>query len=436
MAQIIQMRRGTAAEWTAANPLLAEGEQGVELDTHKWKVGDGLLRWGALPYVTGGPGPQGPQGVKGDTGATGATGPAGPQGPQGPKGADSTVPGPTGPAGPTGPIGPIGVTGPPGPTGATGAASTVPGPTGPQGPIGATGPQGAKGDTGAQGPAGGSGPPVVKPVVASAPYSAQFGDFVIWEGNATDNIRPPYGSVSAADAGKSFSVFAAYSDADIRTDNYDSWLWDGNSGTVFEFKVPYGDVVTFTCIQGSGVAMFVVSNWDKSGAKESNIGTGRFGPGARVFMRDNASDSGVLWDCRWNPLYTTWDVVGGGPMVKATNGFHAVAGGAGWVDAATAGPSLTIPANGAYVVSFCANLQNGTVNQWGGAGLKVGTAAVNANDAVYAVCAQAGIQVTAARTQMVRSYNKGDVVKLQYISQGGTLTVGARNLAIEPVSIY
>ena len=38
----IQIRRGTAAEWTAADPILAEGELGVELDTDKFKIGNGV----------------------------------------------------------------------------------------------------------------------------------------------------------------------------------------------------------------------------------------------------------------------------------------------------------------------------------------------------------------------------------------------------------
>ena len=435
MAQVIQMRRGLASEWTAANPLLAEGEQGVELDTHKWKVGDGVLRWSALPYVSGGPGPQGPQGVKGDTGATGATGPIGPQGP---KGADSTVPGPGGPqglqgaTGPTGPTGPKGDIGPAGPTGATGAASTVPGPPGATGPIG---PQGPKGDTGAQGPVGSGGPAVVNTVVADTPYTVAFGDFVMWEGNATDNIRPPYDSVTAADSGKSFSVWAAFSDALIRTDNYDYWLWDGNAGSLSQFKVPYGDVVTFTCTQGPGPAMYVVSNWDKSGAHEAVIGGSNWGPGARIFVRDKKSDTSVLWDCRWNPLYTTWDVVGGGPMVKEVAALHAVAAG-GWVDAATAGPSITIPANGSYIVSFGANCQNGSASQFAGVALKVNAAAVNNNDVVWGMCIAANITMTIARSPMTRTYNKGDVVKLQYTSQGGTLQVGQRHLSIQPVQLW
>jgi len=55
----IQLRRGTAAAWTAANPVLAEGEVGVELVTNKAKVGNGSSAWAALSYFvepSGGPG--------------------------------------------------------------------------------------------------------------------------------------------------------------------------------------------------------------------------------------------------------------------------------------------------------------------------------------------------------------------------------------------
>jgi hypothetical protein len=49
----IQLRRGTAAQWTSANPILAAGEMGVETDTVKAKIGDGALTWNALPYFGG-----------------------------------------------------------------------------------------------------------------------------------------------------------------------------------------------------------------------------------------------------------------------------------------------------------------------------------------------------------------------------------------------
>jgi hypothetical protein len=51
MAVNIQLRRGTAAEWTLSNPTLTEGEVGVETDTKKLKVGDGLTVWASLPYI-------------------------------------------------------------------------------------------------------------------------------------------------------------------------------------------------------------------------------------------------------------------------------------------------------------------------------------------------------------------------------------------------
>ena len=52
MAQTIQLRRGTAAAWTAANPTLAVGELGAETDTGKVKVGNGTQAWNALAYLT------------------------------------------------------------------------------------------------------------------------------------------------------------------------------------------------------------------------------------------------------------------------------------------------------------------------------------------------------------------------------------------------
>jgi hypothetical protein len=50
MAQKIQFRRGTAAEWTSANPILAEGELGVEIDTQLYKIGNGIDTWVDLYY--------------------------------------------------------------------------------------------------------------------------------------------------------------------------------------------------------------------------------------------------------------------------------------------------------------------------------------------------------------------------------------------------
>jgi hypothetical protein len=56
MAIQIQFRRGTASEWTSANPTLAVGEMGIETDTDLFKIGDGTTAWTSLAYggLTGG----------------------------------------------------------------------------------------------------------------------------------------------------------------------------------------------------------------------------------------------------------------------------------------------------------------------------------------------------------------------------------------------
>ena len=51
MAQQIQFRRGTTAEWEAADPILAQGEIGVNLDGNRFKVGTGLTSWNYLDYT-------------------------------------------------------------------------------------------------------------------------------------------------------------------------------------------------------------------------------------------------------------------------------------------------------------------------------------------------------------------------------------------------
>lgn len=50
MANKIQLRRDTAANWTSSNPTLAQGEFGWETDTRKFKIGDGSTAWTSLSY--------------------------------------------------------------------------------------------------------------------------------------------------------------------------------------------------------------------------------------------------------------------------------------------------------------------------------------------------------------------------------------------------
>ena len=60
VAQRMWQRRGTTAEWAAANPVLAQGEIGVETFAAgvpvKMKIGDGVTVWSLLSYSGGGGG--------------------------------------------------------------------------------------------------------------------------------------------------------------------------------------------------------------------------------------------------------------------------------------------------------------------------------------------------------------------------------------------
>lgn len=67
MAINIQLRRGTAAEWTSVNPVLALAELCIETDTDLFKIGNGVDTWNDLPYG----------GLRGYVGSTGFSGSVG-----------------------------------------------------------------------------------------------------------------------------------------------------------------------------------------------------------------------------------------------------------------------------------------------------------------------------------------------------------------------
>jgi hypothetical protein len=80
VANRIQLRRDTAANWTSVNPVLTIGEIGIETDTAQYKLGDGVTVWASLAY----------KGLNGAAGAQGIQGIQGIQGPQGEPGTGAT----------------------------------------------------------------------------------------------------------------------------------------------------------------------------------------------------------------------------------------------------------------------------------------------------------------------------------------------------------
>ena len=48
---LIQIRKGTTAEWNSANPVLGSGEPGYDLDLNHLKVGDGSANWNSIQPI-------------------------------------------------------------------------------------------------------------------------------------------------------------------------------------------------------------------------------------------------------------------------------------------------------------------------------------------------------------------------------------------------
>lgn len=53
MSDRVQFRRDTKARWAKVNPILTEGEIGLEIDTKNIKMGDGIHAWNELEYGVG-----------------------------------------------------------------------------------------------------------------------------------------------------------------------------------------------------------------------------------------------------------------------------------------------------------------------------------------------------------------------------------------------
>jgi hypothetical protein len=53
MTITIRLRRGTAAQWSSANPVLGAGEAGFETDTNVLKIGDGVTAYNSLSDIGG-----------------------------------------------------------------------------------------------------------------------------------------------------------------------------------------------------------------------------------------------------------------------------------------------------------------------------------------------------------------------------------------------
>jgi len=169
--------------------------------------------------------------------------------------------------------------------------------------------------------------------------------------------------------------------------------------------------------------------------------TAPFNPGNGDLWLYPADDTnGVNWLFRWNQGSAStykWECIGGVPLT-AENQSDDTTTFAPYVDlTGTAGPSLTVPRAGDYLIAYNANVYNTSAGLVCYVSVKLGGAATSDNEsATQGGGGMPALNAQEASRQMRRNgLSASDVIKMQYGTNGGTFHARWRNLSIVPVRV-
>lgn len=151
--------------------------------------------------------------------------------------------------------------------------------------------------------------------------------------------------------------------------------------------------------------------------------------------------NGVYWHFKYVAAITgsyKWAFVGGAPLVAEVDTSEATAS-TSYVSLATAGPSVTAPLAGDYMLEIANNASNNTAgfgaySTWWIAGLFAPTAPGNIDDAV-AVSAGANNQYTVRRRRRKNGIAAGSLVQAKYAADSNTATFSYRSISILPIRV-
>ena len=315
----------------------------------------------------------------------GATGPTGPTGSAGTTGV-------TGPTGATGPTGPTGVTGPAGTTGVTGAAGTtgttgVTGPAGVTGAAGTTGVTGAAGTTGATGTAGAVGTTGVTGVTGVTGATGATGPTGTTGAQGTTGVTGATGPT-------------------------------GPTG-------PTGVGTTGATGATGTSAPSIVSGLPGSPSDNDEI-----------YLLVGSGDTAVLWHLKYDSDITDqfkWRYLGGAPVAAEVATLENVAS-ATYIDAATPGPSVVVPLDGVYDISFGSVLVSNGTNPMIASPSMAGSTPTE-DDSISLDPSATEVDYHFRTIRRTITGTEPHTIKLQYRSNVGTGQVSRRTIAVTPVRV-
>lgn len=162
--------------------------------------------------------------------------------------------------------------------------------------------------------------------------------------------------------------------------------------------------------------------------------------GQQAILVDSITLPTYQWLFRWNAGSSNadkWECVGGAPAEAEVATAETTAS-TTYVDLATAGPSITVPRAGVYIITFGCEIDKtvSAVTTVHRVAAKLGAAAAADAESIVVTSANSTTQpTTVASPPIRRTLAASDVVKLQYKTSADTARHTRRGLTILPVRV-
>ena len=167
----------------------------------------------------------------------------------------------------------------------------------------------------------------------------------------------------------------------------------------------------------------------EAGIYDSSVGRSTTFPASpvdgemHVYPADTTN--GIMWHFMYRSAPNDWEFIGGSPLYAVVETSETMTGTA-YADLATAGPSITIPFNGDFLLSWGAHMFNASSVAWVHyAAVKFGGAATSDNDSVQVQGPNPGASNAGASVSRQKAYTgltATTVLKLQYKNLWGSGT--------------